>query len=90
MGYITLGQVVRWWAGKTLSRNASGTSAAVRNAAGPRFEIIFGEERANTYGGGRDRLGQTGAGWGRLGQAGAGWGRLQAEKNELSSNAEVM
>ena len=42
------------------------------------------------YGGGRDRLRQAGAGWGRLGQAGAGWGRLQAEKNELSSNAEVM
>ena len=42
------------------------------------------------YGGGRDRLGQARAGWGKLGQAGTGWGRLQAEKNELSSNAEVM
>ena len=28
--------------------------------------------------------------WGWQGQAGTGWGRLQAEKNELSSNAEVM
>ena len=74
---------VRWWAGKTLSRNASGTSAAVRNSAGPRFEIIFGGERTM-------RMGVAGTGWGRLGQAGTGWGRLQAEKNELSSNAEVM
>ena len=54
--------LVRWWAGKTLSRNASGTSAAVRNAAGPRFEIIFGGERAI-------RMGVAGTGWGRLGQA---------------------
>ena len=36
------------------------------------------------------RMGVAGTGWGRLGQAGTGWGRLQAEKNELSSNAEVM
>ena len=37
-------------------------------------------------------MGVAGTGWGRLGQgqAEAGWGRLQAEKNELSSNAEVM
>ena len=33
---------------------------------------------------------RMGGGRDSLRQAEAGWGRLQAEKNELSSNAEVM
>ena len=46
----------------------------------PGLKLFLGENGL-MYGGGRGRLGQTGSGWGRLGQA---------EKNELSSNAEVM
>ena len=47
--------------------------AAVRNAAGPRFEIIFGGERAI-------HMGVAGTGWDRLGQAAGRLGKAAGRK----------